>query len=288
MNNRRFLPLIGIATILTMLAFILSACAGGLPSVSGPAAPIASGPTSQSTTAPTPIASAPTSMAKPAPALVADGDCSNPLLPVVAGASWNYSLTGDATNMTITHTIPTVSAAGFTDQDVFNAAGADSVTQTGEWQCSQGALTDLTPWSASSEGSDVKNTFKATAMVGPTLPAAAAAGNSWKQTYAVAVTSTENSVTVQVNENVSENCNIIGMESVTVTAGTFNATHIKCQTSISTTMTTQGQSAPIVTNFQEDKWYASHVGLVKEDDQSNVGQNTASSSVLELTAYSIP
>jgi hypothetical protein len=134
----------------------------------------------------------------------------------------------------------------------------------------------------------VKNTYQATAMDGPTLPAAATAGNSWKQTYSVAVPSTGQNITDQVNENVSETCTIIGIESVTVTAGTFNATHFKCQTSTSTTLAKQSQSAPTVTYFQDDKWYASNVGLVKDDGQSNIGLATVSSSTLELTAYSIP
>ncbi len=141
MNNRRYLPLIGIVTIFTTLNFILSACAGGSPSVSGPAAPIAS------------VSAAPTtgvlaSQSTSAPALVAGGDCSNPIMPVVAGASWNYNLTGDGTNMTITQTISTVSAAGFNDQYVINVSGVGASTQNGNWQCSQGTLTNLTPWSA--------------------------------------------------------------------------------------------------------------------------------------------
>ena len=197
MNNRRFFPSIGMATILTILAFILSACAGGSPSVSGDADSRGTVPASKST---------------PAPALAAGGGSFNPMMPVVAGASWNYSLTVDTPDMTITQTISTVSASGFADQYVITIPGVGASTQNGNWQCSQGALANLTPWSASYEGPDVKNTYQATAMDGPTLPAAATAGNSWKHTYSVAVTSTGQNITDQVNENVSETCTIIGIE----------------------------------------------------------------------------
>ena len=301
MYNRRFFPVMGFVTVLTMLTFILSACAGGQSAGAGATlAPLLSGVISgsTSTTSPTaggstpgsgftpvPIPTGTTSASVPAPAPVSAGACSNPFLPVVAGASWTYSLTGGPANITITKTIPTVSAGGFTDQNVFLITGSDSVTQTGQWQCSQGALTDLTPLTSNFESTQATTTFKTTDLVGPSLPASAKTGNSWSQTYNVAVTSPAGSVTIQADETVSENCTTVGIESVTVAAGTFDAIHVSCQTSTSTTI---AQTDPIVITSQGDKWYASNVGLVKSSDTGNVQAGKLSTSVLELTAYTIP
>src|SRR5262245_31518571 len=46
------------------------------------------------------------------------GACDNPYFPVVAGATWNYKLTGTVSD-TYTHTILLVESDSFTEQDEF-------------------------------------------------------------------------------------------------------------------------------------------------------------------------
>jgi hypothetical protein len=128
-------------------------------------------------------------------------------------------------------------------------------------------------------------------MVGPSLPASAKSGSSWSQTYKVLITSTVTSsagtATNITDENVSESCNVIGMESVTVAAGTFNALHVTCNTSTSAQITSTSQSVLSVYTDQADEWYAANVGLVKSNDQGTINNVATSPSVLELTAYKI-
>jgi hypothetical protein len=190
--------------------------------------------------------------------------------------------------MTITVSMPAVRNAGFTEQTVFQITGIPDITHSGDWKCHQGALTNLDPLSSTFGNPTAKTTYQTTSMIGPSLPAHAKAGDSWKQTYTVGITSVAGTVTVQGSESVSESCTAIGMESVTVAAGTFNAMHVNCTTSTSTIINTKNQPIPIVTASQADKWYAANVGLVKSDDQGSVGQGKTNSSVLALTAYTIP
>jgi hypothetical protein len=215
------------------------------------------------------------------------GACSNAWLPVVAGAIWTYGLTGPA-NMTIIVSMLAVRTAGFTEQTVFQITGIPDMTHSGDWKCDQGALTDLDPLNSTFGDPTAKTTYQTTSMVGPSLPAHAKAGDSWKQAYTVDITSVAGTITVLGRDSVSQSCTAIGMESVTVAAGTFNAMHVNCTTSTSTIINTQNQSVPIVTASQADKWYAANVGLVKSDDQGSVGQGKTNSSVLALTAYTIP
>jgi hypothetical protein len=190
--------------------------------------------------------------------------------------------------MTITQSIPTVSAAGFTEQVVNLMTGNTNFTQTGQWKCDQGALTDLDPVSTNFGDSTTTTTFKTTSMVGPTLPASAKPGDSWSQTYTVEITATAGTVTTQATENASESCTAIGMESVTVAAGAFNAMHVSCQINTSTLITADSQDVPMVTTAQSDRWYATNVGLVKSNDQGSIDQGKTNTSVTELTTYTIP
>ena len=274
---RRFpLTPTGLASALVILVFILSACAGG-------SAPASSASGSNSGSGPAPVASAGGSGS--ASASGGNGDCTNPLMPVVAGASWNYSYSSGAVSMTIAQSIPSVSAGGFTKQVVYQMTGVDDTTQTGQWKCDRGALTDINPLSSDYGYPNPKTTYQITSMVGPSLPASAKPGDSWSQTYTVLTTSTAGSAPSQGSENVSESCNVIGTESVNVTAGTFDAMHITCKTSTSTVIDSTSQSAPSLYTSQTDDWYAANIGLVKTNDQFSINQGKTNSSVLELTAY---
>src|SRR5438876_152919 len=103
MNTKRIPPLI--ATCILTLA-ILACNLGGTPG---------------SSTTPTPEAPAtepPVTMTPTAGSSETTGACSNPYLPVVVGATWNYNLTGPVP-ATFTRSILSMDASGFNDQDVF-------------------------------------------------------------------------------------------------------------------------------------------------------------------------
>ena len=109
-----------------------------VPEVSSPLAPGQS--TTQADEAPT------AQIIIPAPA----SPCANAYMPVVAGASWNYTLSG-AVFDTYTHSILSVNGSNFSEQDVF----ASGVTRQGDWACQNGDLIALNPGggaSVSTEG----------------------------------------------------------------------------------------------------------------------------------------
>ncbi len=211
------------------------------------------------------------------------GACANPLYPVVANATWTYSFS-NATLGNFTRTITSVSADGFTDQDVFTKG----ITRSGEWKCQSGALINLSPdngpTASIQKSNAIQADFKTTAMDGVTLPASIQTGDSWKQSFTLEGTETINGLQIPAKNETTNTCTAAGMESVTVPAGTFNAYHLDCTADINITITMNGASVPTKVTAKSTEWYAPGVGLVKTD---TLIDNTTPVTI-ELTAYNIP
>ncbi|MGA2505360.1 MAG: hypothetical protein ABSG01_14855 [Anaerolineales bacterium] len=207
------------------------------------------------------------------------GACTNPWEPVKAGALWNYNITG-ITNATDARTIETVSADGFTDQNVFS----NGITLPGTWKCSNGALTDMDPFSTAPTGTSSAQALHTDSVDGTGLPAGTKPGDSFQLTYHMSGSVTENGTAHPLTEVVSESCKADAMQSVTVAAGTFDALHLTCQLGLTITATIAGApSTPIVSNSTIQRWFAKGVGLVKSVDTSSAGVRTT-----DLTSYTIP
>lgn len=207
--------------------------------------------------------------------------CDNPYLPIIAGATWNYNLTGPE-NDTFTRSILAVNADGFTEQDVFGVG----VTREGEWKCENGNLVALNPsggGSASIEAEGVKVDFQTTALEGVTLPASIQAGDSWSQSLTLEGTQTINGTAYPASNQLTSTCTAIGIESITVIAGTFDAMRIDCQTTMNLSMDMGGTPIQNTLNLNASNWYAQKVGLVK-----SVSTGSGLDSVIELTSFNIP
>lgn len=207
--------------------------------------------------------------------------CSNPYMPVVAGATWNYNLNGPTPD-TYVHSILSVEANGFTEQDVFGTG----VTRQGKWNCESGNLIALNPSgggssNVSAEGVSVD--FQTTALEGLTLPASINAGDSWSQSLTLEGTQTINGETNPASNQVTQNCTAAGIESVSVPAGTFDAMRVDCQVTMNLTLILAGSPLQNTITLANTNWYALKVGLVK-----TVSTGSGLDSVIELTAYSIP
>lgn len=216
-----------------------------------------------------------------APLAESTGACTNPYLPIVVGATWEYKLTGAVAD-TFTRSILSTEAGGFTDQDVF----ATGVTRQGKWTCENGALTALDPAngnSASVNSENVTVDFQTTAASGVTLPASPAPGDTWTQTTTLEGTETINGQQIPAKNEFSNPCTAIGMESVTVAAGTFNALRVDCVTNMNITITMSNTPIQNAITFNATSWYAEGVGLVKI-----TATGSGFDSVTELTAYHIP
>src|SRR5690242_4073621 len=165
MNTKRIPPMIATC----MLIFAILACnLGSTPGTSTTPTPEAPATEPPATSVPTAGSSETT------------GACSNPYLPVVVGATWNYNFTGSAPG-NFTRSILSVDASGFNDQDVFETG----ITRQGKWTCDSGALTALDPTGGSNTANvsseNIQADFQSTSASGVTLPATLNPGDTWTQ-----------------------------------------------------------------------------------------------------------
>jgi hypothetical protein len=231
---------------------------------------------------PTPLADSSAAAPQSLPPASGGSACSNPLYPVVKGASWTYSITGIASD-TFTHSITDVRADGFTDQDLF----ASGVMRTGEWKCDQGALTALSPLTGPASAITANNmaaTFNTTEMTGVTLPAGVKPGDTWNQDFNIEGTQSVGGQNVAATGKVGFACTAGLGESVTVTAGPFNAQRVDCTINLTVAVNIGGLQVPTSFSADTSMWYAPGVGLVRLDS-AITGMGNGS---IELTAYSLP
>jgi len=216
------------------------------------------------------------------PAPQTTGQCSNPLQPVILGATWTYSMSGITTG-TFTRSITAVRDDGFTDQDVFQGG----VTRTGEWTCAAGALTALSPAEGISgmvqtEGMTAE--FQTRSASGITLPAIVRPGDSWSQNFTIEGTQSIGGQDVQSTGDMSYSCTAADNETVIVAAGAFDATRVGCRINATITVTMSGVEVPTEVTSAATMWYARSVGMVKtENEIADIGHST-----IELTAYTVP
>ena len=271
MNIKRFVPILAVG----MLTLSALACNFGIPAGS---TQIPGGGSGNETAVPTeaPATEAP---ATEAPAQNA-GACQNPYLPVIVGATWDYNLTGPIPD-TFTRSIVSVEANGFTDQDVFGTG----ITRQGKWTCDSGNLTALNPSgnSASVNSENVIADFQTTSSSGITLPASIGSGDTWSQATTIEGTEHISNQDIPAKNEFSNSCTAAGVESVTVTAGTFDAMRFDCQTTTNITVTVLGSPIQTSLSFTATSWYAENIGLIK-----TVTSGSGLDSTIELLSYTVP
>jgi hypothetical protein len=170
-------------------------------------------------------------------------------------------------NDTFTRAIIGVRADGFDDQDTF-ASGA---VRRGSWACRQGDLISLTPGgSASVAAGSAQTNFTVESNEGLTLPADPQPGARWTQTivYLGQFNAGDRNVTARSTLNTS--CRAVGVESVSVPAGAFEALRADCTHRL--TIALLGD-LPFDLSFSSNgsAWYAPGVGLVKLRDTGEMG-----------------
>ena len=209
-----------------------------------------------------------------------NADCGNVYIPVIPGASWTYSLSGPASD-TYTHSILSVGQASFVEQDAFGSG----VTRMGEWSCDRGNLTALNPGgggaTVNTEG--LSSQFEATSNSGVTFPADPKPGDTWSQSVTLEGSQTINGYNAPAKNQVNTTCTAIGMESVTVPAGTFEALRVDCVIEMIISVNAGGNAFDTTLNTTSATWYAPNVGMVKSVTIGNGLDSTT-----ELTSYSLP
>lgn len=264
-TNKRFL-IAGGVLVLSMLACNL----GKSPD---PATPLPQDTTNES--APATEAPANTSSSS------SSGACANPYMPIITGASWSYKLTGPVPD-TFTRSITAVEAGGFADQEVFGTG----IIRESKWTCDNGNLIAVNPVDG---GSSTLNTedysvdFQTTASSGVTIPSTVNAGDAWEQTLTLEGTQTMNETIIPTKNQFTNTCKAIGVESVTVEAGTFDAMKVECLTVMDLTITMNNNPIQQNLTLNNVHWYAENIGLVKTTTTGG-----GLDSMVDLTTYSIP
>ena len=267
-------------TVISILILALLACSPAPNPGSAPTQPPAATEAVPALATETQIVSeAPTDTAVPAPEAHA---CDNPYMPIVPGATWNYKLTGPLSD-TFTHSIVSVESSSFVEQDVF-AAG---VTRQGTWNCENGNLIALDPPSGASANVNTENNvsvdFETKDLSGVTIPAAISAGDTWSQALTLEGTQTINGTAFPASNQLTSDCEAIGIESVTVEAGTFDAMRVECQTNMNISITMGDAPIQSTLDLTGTSWYAEGVGLVK-----TLTTGMGFDSTTELVSYNIP
>lgn len=159
------------------------------------------------------------------PSQVAKAPCDNTYVPVKAGATWTYKNTNNVTHaLTQVATITNVADRSFTE----SVSTGNSTTYTETWSCVDGGLLQLQnnggpSGSATGPSGSAKVTTKSN--TGLTIPTDPKPGDAWSQI-------TESVVEgggLTVTQKVTLSSRAVGMESVTVPAGTFQALRIDGQ-----------------------------------------------------------
>jgi hypothetical protein len=205
-----------------------------------------------------------------APSQGPGGVCDNPYVTVVEGATWRSEITFGTVSFTQTDTITDVGSDAFLVET--SAAGTSVVTT---WTCTEDGIL----WLQSNGGMFSAVTQDATwttdSYSGVTIPKDIQPGDTWtssQQLTATDANGSSSSFTINIDYQA------IGIESVTVPAGTFNAMRIDF------VMTFSGSGDTDV--FEFSNWFVENVGLVKTVAQQTEGGSL--SFTQDLSSYSIP
>jgi len=222
-----------------------------------------------------------------APGLNTGDACANPLYPVKQGATWTYASSGSpAGPFSYTDTITEVRADGFMLSSQFTG-----LSRTQEWTCKPEGLLALTLGGSNAGGITTQGLtaeFTTSDIKGVSIPVNVTPGMQWayemKMQGTMAMPGDQNA---RSNGIVLMNMQEIGMESVTVPAGTFTATKVQAASNFDIIASFQGMDIPVKFSGATILWYAPAVGLVKSVENGDFG-GTAYTSTTELQSYSIP
>ena len=228
----------------------------------------------------------PPGMLQPAPSPGAQagssgGECANSYFPVIQGAKWIYTASGHFSG-TLSRTITSVAADGFTDQHTSPAGGAQSM----QWDCSDGIIARQPETAPSGliPAGDLVADLHTTDTSGVTVPDNLGPGAKWNQESTLDGTASIGGQSAPAHDDITTDCSASSHDSVPVPAGTFMALRADCRTDETITVTLNG--SPITTKIitMATIWYAPGVGMVKLEQAVSGGDKTT----FELASYYIP
>lgn len=215
--------------------------------------------------------------AAPAQAVAAKAPCDNSFIPIKAGAKWTYAVKNNVTApLTEVNTITGVGADTFT----ISVDTGDKVAWTETWTCTTDGLLQLQnnggALSAMASGPDGTATVTTKSNTGITLPLNPKTGDTWTQSTEVQI----DGGAVHVTEKSTSTYKAVGMESVTVPIGTFDAMRVD-GTVQAVVSYADGKSMPV--NGTLSSWWVRGKGMVKASSSTD-----SIDSEVELQSYQIP
>lgn len=209
------------------------------------------------------------------------GSCQNDYFPVKVGASWTSNVTISAGSFSRVSAITKVGADNFQIQTVLTDSLGKQISITESWNCTTEGLVQLGgPLANSIQSNFGVGSMKTITTTGVTIPVHINAGNSWSQ-----VTQFEfNIPNFSVTGTLTYNFQAIGLEQVTVPAGTFNA--MKIQVNANSEDVKSG--VPINITADGFYWFAPGVGRVKASEKVSANGSLVSDVEGALQSYHIP
>lgn len=267
--------IVGLLLVLTLL----QACASGSETQTPPpeeetTAPESGGQAEATEEAPPPATEAPSNGGT--------GPCANPYYPVREGATWSYQGTSSLTEpYTFTDSITSLRADGFTLTTEF-----DGLTRTQEWACKPEGILAI-EMGGGLTTSQTNLTVETQSASGVTFPAEINAGDTWSHSIQFTGTMDIAGQSGDAEGSTQSDFTALGVESVAVPAGTFEAMKVQVQTTFEATVNFQGLSVPVTFTTTTISWYAQDVGWLKSDSSGDfMGQ--AYTDNIELQSYNLP
>jgi len=215
--------------------------------------------------------------------IAATASCVNAYYPVREGSTWTYQSTGSpAGNYSFTDTITALRPDGFTLTSKF-----DKLTRTQEWACRPEGLVALQLGGGALTSQNLKLEVATQNTSGVSYPAAIAAGDQWD--YALDFTGKMELAgsSGEAKGNDKSHFTALGMESVTVPAGTFNALKIQVDTILDISVTVQGVGVPVTFSSSYIYWFVPDTGWVKASGTGSIG-GEAFAETIEMQWYNLP
>jgi len=210
------------------------------------------------------------------------GLCANPYYPVLEGSTWNYMSTSTlADNYSFTDTITSIRNDGFTLTTTY-----DNLTRTQEWACTpEGLVAVQLGGGLNSPSTNLEvETQKAS---GVTYPVEINAGDTWQHSLDFTGTMDIAGNSGAATGTTQSDFTAIGVESVTVPAGTFNAMKVQVVTTINIDVSFQGSTIPVNFSSTTTSWYTEGTGWVKSVSEGDFAGQSYTETI-ELQWYNIP
>lgn len=214
------------------------------------------------------------------------GQCTNAYYPIREGSTWMYESTGNTTgNYSFSDTITSVRGDGFTLTTQF-----DNRTQSQEWACTPEGLVAQELGGAPAAALNAMGTpFELTIdhVSGVTFPNSISAGDQWQHNLEFTGKMSMAGQEGQASGTAQSNFTALGVESVTVPAGTFDAMQIEVNSTISIGLEFQGMKVPVSFTGTYTYWFVQGVGWVRASGSGEIAGQSFTEAI-ELTAYNIP